>query len=280
MTALPKATADCLPAPGLVSLVGAGPGDPELLTYRAIRRLECADVVFHDGLVPAAITLLATTAERVSVSRRAGQKGMTLSAVTRLMIQAARRGQRVVRLKSGDPFVFGRGGEEALALAAARVSFEVVPGLTTAVAAPALAGIPVTHRGIASGFVVVSGHAPSAYMPILGALAPGFTTVVVLMGMRERAGLSAFLTAQGWRTDTAAAVIARASQPTQRVWTGTLEMLSGALRGARADTAGVIVIGEVVSLRPLISALTPGYPGFSPRAAASRRVTRSTASLL
>lgn len=234
---------------GLVSLVGAGPGDPGLLTLRAVERLRAADLVLHDGLVPKTILRLASSAERVSVSRRAGARGaVTQAAVIELAIDGARRGKRVVRLKSGDPFVLGRGGEEVLALADAGVPFEIVPGVTTAVAAPALAGIPVTHRGLASGFVVVSGHAPGAYAPVLGALPPGSATVVVLMGLAERARIAARLLNAGWTRTTPAAVVTSASQPGQRIWTGTLATLATDLDGLTRDAPGVIVIGEVVAL--------------------------------
>jgi uroporphyrin-III C-methyltransferase/precorrin-2 dehydrogenase/sirohydrochlorin ferrochelatase len=233
---------------GFASLVGAGPGDPGLLTVRAVERLRAADVVFHDGLVPEAVVDLATAARHVSVARRAGDKDLTQDAVNAMMIDAARRGLRVVRLKSGDPFVFGRGGEEARALAAAGVPFDVVPGVSAALAAPALAGIPVTHRGLASGFLVLSGHAPAAYVPLLSALAPDSVTVVVLMGLAERAGIRAALGAAGWNPATPAAVVTNASHPDQQVWTGTLDELDRGRDIAPIDEAGVIVIGPVVQL--------------------------------
>src|SRR5690606_36297684 len=153
-------------ANALVSIVGAGPGDPDLLTVRAVDRLKRADLVLYDGLVSDAIVALAGTAERVSVARRVGQKALTQDDVSELLIAAARLGQRVVRLKAGDPFVFGRGGEEVRALVDAGVPFEIVPGLSAAIAAPELAGIPVTHRGVASGFLVVSGHDSRVYEPL------------------------------------------------------------------------------------------------------------------
>ena len=151
---------------GFVSLVGAGPGDPELLTIKAARRLNEADLVLHDALVSPEILALAPKARAFDVGKRARRKSTPQDVIHRIMIHAARRGQRVVRLKGGDPFVLGRGGEEALALAAAGIPFEVIPGLSSAVAAPALAGIPVTHRGLTSGFMVVSGHA-AAVLPSL-----------------------------------------------------------------------------------------------------------------
>jgi uroporphyrin-III C-methyltransferase / precorrin-2 dehydrogenase / sirohydrochlorin ferrochelatase len=240
-----------LPLPectGFASLVGAGPGDPELLTYRAIRRLQAADLVLYDGLVPRAIVRLATAARLVSVARRAGPKTITQDDVSRMIIAGARQGLRVVRLKAGDPFVLGRGGEEAIALANAGVPFEVVPGVTSAIAAPALAGIPVTHRGLASGFVVVSGHAASAYRALLESLPPDSVTVVVLMGGGSHAGIRACLAKAGWAGGTPAALVSHASQPDQHVRLGTLDTLDslGDVRGA--GEPGVLVIGGVVSL--------------------------------
>jgi uroporphyrin-III C-methyltransferase/precorrin-2 dehydrogenase/sirohydrochlorin ferrochelatase len=234
--------------PGFASLVGAGPGDPELLTWRAILRLRAADLVLYDGLVPKQLAKLAARAKHISVAKRAGRKALTQSAVSKLIVDAAWRGQRVVRLKAGDPYVLGRGGEEAAALARAGVPFEVVPGVSSAIAAPALAGIPVTHRGVSSGFVVVSGHAEPAYAPLLGALPPDVATVVVLMGGGERAGIRRSLEHAGWTADTPAAIVTNASQPDQRVWTGTLATLEHADAGLLAGEAGVIVIGRVVSL--------------------------------
>ena len=172
---------------GFVSLVGAGPGDPELLTLRALKRLREANLVLNDALVPSDLLELAPTAQRFYVGKRAGRHSIDQEGIHGLMIRAAQRGQRVVRLKAGDPFVLGRGGEEALALEAAGIAYEVVPGLSSALAAPALAGIPVTHRGLAAGFAVISGHAESAYGPLLDGIAPQAMTIVVLMGVKTRA---------------------------------------------------------------------------------------------
>lgn len=227
--------------------MGAGPGDPELLTVRAVDRLRRADLVLYDGLVPGAVIDLATSAEKVSVARRAGHKTLTQSDVCDLIIAGARLGQRVVRLKSGDPFVFGRGGEETRALVEAGIPFEIVPGLSAVTAGPALAGIPVTHRGLSSGFVVVSGHGPEAYEPLLGALVPGSATLVVLMGMGTRVTIATFLTGIGWKPETPAAIVVNASRPGQHVWTGTLANLGLRDDDERRDDPGVIVIGEVVS---------------------------------
>ncbi len=234
--------------PGFASLVGAGPGDPELLTWRAILRLRSADLVLYDGLVPKQLATLAAGAKHVSVAKRAGRKALTQGAISERMVDAAWRGQRVVRLKAGDPYVLGRGGEEAAALARAGVPFEVVPGVSSAIAAPALAGIPVTHRGLSSGFVVVSGHAESAYSAVLGTLPPDTVTVVILMGARERSGIRRCLERAGWNPGTPAAIVTNASQPDQRVWIGTLATLDRSTPVALAGDAGVIVIGRVVSL--------------------------------
>src|SRR5207249_8508515 len=167
---------------GHVSLVGAGPGDPGLLTRTAIARLRGADLVLYDALIGERILRYARRAQRFFVGKRAGRHAMTQEAIHALMIRAARRGRRVVRLKGGDPFVFGRGGEEALALSQAGVPFDVVPGVTSAIAAPALAGIPITHRGVSSAFLVVSGHDDVAFASEVANVRPHSLTLVVLMG--------------------------------------------------------------------------------------------------
>jgi uroporphyrin-III C-methyltransferase/precorrin-2 dehydrogenase/sirohydrochlorin ferrochelatase len=231
----------------LVSLVGAGPGDPDLLTRKAARRLSEADLVLYDALVTPETLSLAGGATRISVGKRAGRPGTSQPAIHKIMIRAARRGRRVVRLKCGDPFVLGRGGEEAQALAAAGIPFEVVPGVSAALAAPALAGIPVTHRGLASAFVVVSGHSERAYGPVLDGLAPGSLTVVVLMGLASRAELAGRLLRRGWLPATPAAVLLATSTATETTWIGTLSEL-GASALVEAGRPGTIVIGDVVAL--------------------------------
>jgi len=254
---------------GFVSLVGAGPGDPELLTVKAARRLAEADLVLYDALTSEEVLDLAPTARCVSVGKRAGRPSIAQETIHGLMIRAARRGQRVVRLKSGDPFVLGRGGEEALALAAAGVAFEVVPGLTTAVSAPGLSGIPVTHRGVASGFAVVSGHADSACRPILDALPPGSATLVILMGIARRKALSDLLITRGWSRATPAAVCRAAGTAHAHTWIGTLDALSAAPGDTDGDDApGTIVVGDVVSIgASIVAALFP-----RPAAPAASRV--------
>lgn len=235
---------------GFVSIIGAGPGDPELLTLRAARRLGEADRVLYDALVaPETLDLAPTHARRIYVGKRARHRSMSQEAIQWLMIRAARRGEHVVRLKGGDPFVFGRGGEEALALAEAGIPFEVIPGISSAIAAPALAGIPVTHRGLSSAFTVVSGHAPEAYRPIIEALPPNALTVVVLMGLAERSRIAEALLARGWRRETPVAVTFSASRADSETWTGTLaDLTSGESAVEGESRAGVLVVGEVVSL--------------------------------
>ena len=237
---------------GFVSLVGAGPGDPELLTLQALDRLRAADLVLFDSLVSPAVVALATSAQRFSVGKRAGRKSVRQDTIIRVMVRAARRGRRVVRLKCGDPYVLGRGGEEAMALQASGVPFEVVQGVTTAVAAPALAGIPLTHRGLSSGFVVVSGHDESSFRPVLGSLAPGSLTVVVLMGLGCRGAIAACLIEHGWSAETAAAVVFAASTPRARTWVGTLGTLGTATDATDPDAPGTIVIGDVVDLHAVL----------------------------
>lgn len=231
---------------GFVSLVGAGPGDPQFLTRAAADRLARADLVLYDALVCRDVLALAPRAQRFYVGKRAGRASMSQDAINRLMIRAARRGRRVVRLKAGDPFVFGRGAEEALALDAAGVTFEIVPGVSAAVAAPALSGIPVTHRGAASAFVTVSGHDEHAWAPVLESLPPHAATIVVLMGLRSRDAIALRLIARGWDIDTPAAVLVAAATPQAQTWMGTLGELARGRSTAGGDGAGTVVIGEVV----------------------------------
>ena len=232
-------------------LVGAGPGDPALLTRKAIATLRASDLVLYDALVDDRILRYARHAQRFFVGKREGRHVLSQEKINALMIRAARRGRRVVRLKGGDPFVLGRGGEEAIALSAAGVLFEVVPGISSAIAAPALAGIPVTHRGLAASFFVVSGHDVEAFSAATSRIEPRGVTLVVLMGLARTAALAARLLDQGWTGETPAAVIVDASSSGQRVWRGTLSDLAGGAPDIVAGAAaapGTIVVGEVVSL--------------------------------
>jgi uroporphyrin-III C-methyltransferase / precorrin-2 dehydrogenase / sirohydrochlorin ferrochelatase len=233
---------------GHVSLVGAGPGDPGLLTRTAVARLRRADLVLYDALVSDGVLDHARRAQRFFVGKRAGRPAMAQEAINALMIRAARRGRRVVRLKGGDPFVFGRGAEEALALQRAGVSYDVVPGISSAVAAPAAAGIPVTHRGVSSAFLVVSAHDEAVFASTIAALRPNGVTVVVLMGLARSAAIACRLIDNGWARGTPAAIVVDATRPDQHVWRGTLDQLAADAAAINRHGAGTIVIGDVVAI--------------------------------
>lgn len=235
---------------GRVYLVGAGPGDPDLLTLRAASLLARADVVFHDAMVSPEVVAMAPQAEVVCVGKRAGRPSWQQEEINRRLVGSARAGRIVVRLKNGDPFVFGRGGEEMLALAEAGIPVEVVPGITSAVSAAACAGIPVTHRGLSSALLVVAGHEPEAYEPSLRSLSPGSATVVILMGLRTMPATSALLLECGWPSDTPVAVIRAAWTPRCRQWRGTLAQLAtgAAAQPEGEPDPGVVVVGDVAAL--------------------------------
>jgi uroporphyrin-III C-methyltransferase/precorrin-2 dehydrogenase/sirohydrochlorin ferrochelatase len=251
----PSEPADARNPGCLVSLVGGGPGDPGLWTVRAVERLKDADLVLYDALVDVAALRRITKAKCFCVGKRARRDSVPQETIHRLMIRAAKQGKRVVRLKGGDPFVFGRGGEEALALALAGVPFEVVPGVTSAVAAPALAGIPITHRGIASGFLVLAGHTSEAVHRSLEAVRPNTISMVMLMGVGARAELASSLMAHGWSAETPAAIVCSASMPDAWTWTGVLAKMGDATPPPGA--AGVLVVGEVVRLREMLASPKP-----------------------
>jgi uroporphyrin-III C-methyltransferase len=262
---------------GHVSIVGAGPGDPELLTRKAVARLRAADLVLYDALVDVRVLDFARRAQRFFVGKRAGRHAISQAGIEALMIRAARKGRRVVRLKGGDPFVFGRGGEEALALRAAGVPFDVVPGVTSAVAAPALAGIPVTHRGLASAFLVVSGHDEAAFASAIGQLQPNHVTVVVLMGVGRAAALVALLVERGWARGTPAAMVFAASTPRQQAWYGRLGDLASDTLAAvvdGGDDPGTLIIGDVVTIAARIGASDDGASDNEEAPAAMRNEER------
>lgn len=234
---------------GRVTLVGAGPGSADLITVRGMRRLAEADLVLYDALSSEDMRGYAPGARWFFVGKRACRQSIPQDVLNRLLVRYARRGLHVVRLKCGDPFVFGRGGEEALALARAGIPFEIVPGVSTAVAAPALAGIPVTHRGLASSFAVVTGHHEETYGSLLDSFAPGSLTLVVLMGLRQRVRIADRLIARGWSAETPAAVLVGAATPQSWTWTGTLaEMNAVEIPPASSGAPGLLVIGAVVGV--------------------------------
>ncbi len=261
---------------GRVTLVGAGPGDPDLLTVRGARRLAEADLVLYDALSSAAMRDLAPTARWFYVGKRACRNSIDQEVLNRLMIKHAARGRHVVRLKCGDPFVFGRGGEEVLALSAAGVPVEVVPGLSTAIAAPALAGIPVTHRGLSSSFAVITGHHERTYGPLFDALPAGALTLVVLMGVRQRAAIAERLVSRGWASATPAALIMGAATDQAWRWIGPLTELGAVeIPAGAAESPGMLVIGDVVSLADriggsLLARHDQAVPGSSSSSSSSR----------
>jgi len=242
---------------GRVHLVGAGPGDPGLITVKGKEILGKADTVVHDYLVN--LELLSYTkpgAELVCVGRKAGHTVMPQEDINRLLVEKARSGRIVARLKGGDPFIFGRGGEEAETLAAKGIEFEIVPGVTSAAAVPAYAGIPLTHRKIASSFAVVTGHENPAKdeSGIEWDVVARMGTVVFLMGVTNLAENMKKLIRFGMSPDTPAAVIARGTYPSQASVTGTVADIA-AKAAARADVSSpaIVVTGEVVKFSDVIS---------------------------
>jgi uroporphyrin-III C-methyltransferase len=234
---------------GKVWLVGAGPGDPDLLTLRALRVLQRADVVVHDRLTPPAILDLAgSDARLIDVGKRKSRHTLPQDDINALIVGLALQGLEVVRLKGGDPFVFGRGGEELLACRAAGVEAEVVPGVTAALAAAAAAGAPLTHRGLAQAVTFVTGHAASGSEPDLdwAALARANHTVVVYMGVSTAPAIAARLTAAGRAASTPVLVAENASLPQERRVLTTLGGLTQAIAGW--DGPALLVIGEVAAL--------------------------------
>lgn len=260
---------------GRVSLVGAGPGDPELLTMKAVRCLQEADLILFDALVDPEVLKLAPKARRFCVGKRGGRPSFKQRDIEALMVKAATRGDYVVRLKCGDPFVLGRGGEEAIALSEAGICFDVVPGVTSAISAPLLAGIPVTHRGVAPAFMMLSGHSKESWSPILRNVSPGSITLVVLMGLRSRVRLADFLMQNGWRSDTPVAIVLAASTDRAETWEGTLSSLRDAFDHLDyVDSPGTLVIGDVVNvakkIRPMMNRGTPSHANPIGRASVTR----------
>lgn len=234
-------------APPLVSLVGAGPGDPGLITVKGLDRLQKAEVVIYDSLVsPKLLEHAHPRAKLICVGKHPGKHHISQEAIHALLIEHAEAGLRVVRLKGGDPFVFGRGGEEIEALRAAGISFEIIPGVTSAIAVPAYVGIPVTHRDCAASFAVVTGHRKQGEQKVnqdWEALAR-IDTVVVLMGMRNLPQIAQKLMAAGRSPATPTAVIQWGTTPQQKVAMGTLANITRQADGLTSPAT--IVIGEVV----------------------------------
>lgn len=241
---------------GVVHLVGAGPGDPSLFTLRGARLVSSCTMLATDRLVsPELLSLAPPTAERVDVGKRPGDSH-DQDGITQRLIDAARDGHAVVRLKGGDPFVFGRGGEEAAACVAAGIDIEVVAGITSAIAAPAAAGIPVTHRGLSPAFAVVTGHEdptkPGRQVD-WRALAAFPGTLVIMMGVGSLAASAAQLVEHGRDACTPAAVVQWATTSRQRVVEGSLSTIAARAQQAGIGAPATIVVGDVVAMRSLLT---------------------------
>jgi uroporphyrin-III C-methyltransferase len=245
---------------GRVHLVGAGPGDPDLITVRGRRLLEAADAVVHDRLVGSGLLdLIPATALRVDVGKAGYRHAITQPEINATLIRLARAGLEVVRLKGGDPFVFGRGGEEAEALRVAGIPFEVVPGITAGIAGPTAAGIPVTQRGVARSVAFVTGHEDTSAggPPIDWSSLARIDTLVVYMAGRTAAIVARSLLAAGRVPGTPAALVLDASLPSQEVRLTELGSLAAAGAGPTDGRAALLVIGDVVALAPRLALINP-----------------------
>jgi uroporphyrin-III C-methyltransferase len=240
---------------GFVHLVGAGPGDPELLTVKAARVIAHAQVVVYDQLVGAGVLeLLPRHAHRIYAGKQQGCHALPQSEINRLLVALARRGRRVVRLKGGDPYVFGRGGEEAEHLARHGIPFEVVPGVTSASGAAASIGVPLTHRGLARAVVFATGHLQDGSLDLdWTALARPGQTVVIYMGITRVADICEQLVAHGLPPRTPAATVERATTAAERVVTATVGTLAAEAAAAGVRPPALIVVGEVVALRAVLA---------------------------
>lgn len=247
-------------ARGEVYLVGAGPGDPELLTLRALKLMQRAEIALYDNLIsPAVLSLLPPTVERIYVGKRRADHAMRQGEINALLVRHAKAGKRVLRLKGGDPFIFGRGGEEIETLSANGVPFEVVPGITAALGVAAYAGIPLTHRDCAQSCVFVTGTLKEGGMDLdWPALARPRQTIVVYMGLPGLPVLCAELVRHGLAATTPAAIVQQGTIATQRVVTGTLRTLPGRAERAALHGPTLIIVGDVVRLRARLNWFKPG----------------------
>ncbi|MGF1481721.1 MAG: uroporphyrinogen-III C-methyltransferase [Cyanophyceae cyanobacterium] len=246
---------------GKVYLVGAGPGDPGLLTLKGKQLLECANVVIYDALVsPAILAMIGAQAERINAGKRRGRHSKIQTETTQLLIEKARTEAVVVRLKGGDPFIFGRGGEEMADLLKAGVSVEVVPGITSGIAAPAYAGIPLTHRSYSSSVTFVTGHeAAGKYRPEVNwrAIAQGSETIVIYMGIHNLPHIVAELRAGGLEATTPIALVRWGTRPEQQELVGTLATIAQQVAETQFEAPAIAVVGHVVNLHPVLSACRP-----------------------
>ena len=246
---------------GKVYLVGAGPGDPGLFTLKGKTLLEFADVVVYDALVsPQILTMINPNAEKINAGKRRGRHSMAQADTTQLLIQKAQNNAVLVRLKGGDPFIFGRGGEEMADLIAANVSVEIVPGITSGIAAPAYAGIPLTHRDFSSSVTFVTGHeAVGKYRPKVNwqAIAHSAETIVIYMGVQNLPDIIPQLTDAGLNPDTPIALIRWGTRVEQEQLVGNLSTIVKQIKATQFSAPAIAVIGNVVELESILSAGSP-----------------------
>ncbi|MDP3652334.1 MAG: uroporphyrinogen-III C-methyltransferase [Rhodoferax sp.] len=244
---------------GIVYLVGAGPGDPELLTLKAARLLQQADVVVYDNLVSEGVVrLIHDTAEKIYVGKEMNRHTLPQDEINVLLVKLAQQGKKVVRLKGGDPFVFGRGGEELEVLVDQGVAFEVVPGITAASGVSCYAGIPLTHRDYAQSCVFTTGHLKDGTLDLdWPALARPSQTVVIYMGLGALAEIAKQLVLHGMPGTTPAAIVERGTTQRQQVIAGTLETLPDLARAAALKSPSLIIVGQVVALNQRLQWFTP-----------------------
>jgi len=246
---------------GKVYLIGAGPGDPGLMTVRGLQLLREAQVVVYDQLVnPALLEAVSPQAQQIFVGKQAGRHSIAQNDINEVLVNYALQGYRVVRLKGGDPFVFGRGGEEAESLADAGIAFEVVPGVSSAIAVPAYAGIPLTHRNFASSFAVVTGHEAIKSQSAVdwAKLATAVDTLVILMGLHNLRSIVDKLIANGRAPETPVAVIRQGTTAGQQAVVGTLIDIVDKSAGMKAPA--LIVVGEVVKLQTKLDWFADAFP--------------------
>jgi uroporphyrin-III C-methyltransferase len=239
--------------PGTVWLVGAGPGDPGLLTLLALHALKTADVIVYDALVdPRIVELVNTSARRIHAGKRGGRPSPAQADISRTLVEEARKNLRVLRLKGGDPFVFGRGGEEALALAQAKIPFRLVPGITAGIGGLAYAGIPATHRDVNSAVAFVTGHAAGGDVPgdvDWEALGRGAPVLVIYMALQHLDKIARRLMDAGRRGDEPVAVVSRATTPAQAVLETTLASAARDAQASGIKPPAIVVVGRAVSMR-------------------------------
>ncbi|QIR40821.1 uroporphyrinogen-III C-methyltransferase [Tolypothrix sp. PCC 7910] len=246
---------------GKVYLVGAGPGDPGLMTLKGKGLLECADVVIYDALVsPAILEMINPQAEKINAGKRMGRHSLLQDVTTQLLIEKAQDNAIVVRLKGGDPFIFGRGGEEMAELVAAGIDVEVVPGITSGIAAPAYAGIPLTHRLYSSSVTFVTGHeSVGKYRPAVnwGAIAHGSETIVIYMGIHNLPYIIEQLTGAGLSLETPIALVRWGTRPEQEELIGTIATIIEQVEKTGFEAPAIAVIGSVVNLHDILSGCRP-----------------------